>query len=397
MGETAARTNLPLQLTSFVGREAELEGLHGLLRESRLVTVAGVSGMGKTRLAIELGERLLPTFPGGCWFVALASLNDPALIPQTVAEAIGTHDEDLPSLLRSLSGYFTSGPGLLILDNCEHVIDSSARLVESALRASPALSILATSHEPLRVPGEAVWRIAGLATPATKAGASATEAVRLFAARAALGRPSFSLSPARLETVTGICRSLDGIPLAIELAAARVEMMSVEDILERLTDSLRLLTGGSRTGLSRHQTLRAALDWGHHLLDQPEQVVFRRLAVMSGGFDVAAAEAVCGDRSAGLVAAGDVVAELTRLVDKSLVAPEPETGGPTRYRMLETVRQYAAERLLESGEADQARFRHAQHFVALAELAEKSEFSAAQATWLDRLETDHGNLRATLE
>lgn len=399
MSEARANTNLPVQLTSFIGRQSEITALRRLVGESRLVTLAGGAGMGKTRLALEVAGSLLPELSGGTWFVSLASLTEPALVPQLVAEALGDRDQRREPLLESLAAHLGAEPALLLLDNCEHLLDSSARLVEAMLRTCPDLKVLATSHEPLRVPGEAVWRVGPLATPvggtaADGADTAGVESVRLFVARAALAEPRFALGPENLAVVAQICLRLDGIPLAIELAAARTEMMSVEDILERLEDRFRLLTGGMRTVLPRHQTLRAALDWGHQLLDDRERRLFRRLSVFAGGFDAAAAEAIC---SGPVLGADEVVGHLARLVDKSLVAPDPKVAGPTRYRMLGTVRQYAGERLLESGEADRIHFRHADHFLAVAERAEGFQFSPSQAAWLARLEAEHDNIRAALE
>jgi predicted ATPase/DNA-binding CsgD family transcriptional regulator len=391
-------TNLPLQLTSFVGRRAEMAELRQLLGRSRLVTIAGASGMGKTRIALEVGAGLLENHPGGVWFVSLASVRDPALVPYVVASELGLPDQYGEPLVETLAERLSGASALLIIDNCEHLLDSSARLAESLLRRCRDLHILATGHEPLRVPGEMVWRIAPMTVPETDGPVPApdgalTESVRLFEARATLARPRFQLDHRNAATVAQICRRLDGIPLAIELAAARTEMMSVEDILDRLEDRFRLLTGGMRTALPRHQTLRAALDWGHLLLEEPERRLFRRLSVFVGGFDAAAAEAVCSGSG---LNAEDVVDHLSRLVDKSFVSPDPPAAGPTRYRILETVRHYAGERLLEAGETDQVRFTHAEHFVGLAEEADKHQADAGQTTWLSRLETEHRNLRAAL-
>jgi predicted ATPase/DNA-binding CsgD family transcriptional regulator len=394
-------SNLPVQLTSFVGREAELSELRRLLTVGRLVTVAGTSGLGKTRLAVEVASRAQRDLPDGVWFVGLAALADPVLVAREVAAVLGAREQFGEPLLGTLALHVGARRMLLVLDNCEHLLDACARLAEGMLRSCSGLRILATSHEPLRVPGERIWRIAPLGLP-DSGGAEPTpletfaqsEAVRLFLARASLLRPQFTLSPQNAQTVARICQRLDGIPLAIELAAGRSEMMSVDDILELLEDRFRLLTGGSRTGLQRHQTLRAALDWGHHLLDDGERRLFRRLSVFPGGFELAAAEAVCADAA---LPAGEVLSTLSRLVDKSLVVPEAGLKGHTRYRMLETVRQYAAERMHESGEGDETRRRHVEHFLGVAEQAASFERRPGQAYWLERLESEHDDLRAALE
>ena len=392
-------SNLPVQLTSFVGREPELAELTLALRRARLVTIAGSSGLGKTRLAVEVARRTLAEHPDGTWFASLAALTDPDLVLREVATALGVREHFSGSLADAVPAHIGGRELLLVLDNCEHLLDASARLVERLLRDCSGLCVLATGHEPLRVPGERVWRIAPLGLPDPDHGPPSfeimaqAEAIQLFRARAALVQPMFALTPVNVDAVTRICKRLDGIPLAIELAAARTEMMSVNDILARLEDRFRLLTGGSRTALPRHQTLRAALEWGHHLLNEDERKLFRRLSVFSGGFELAAAEAV---GAASDLPVESVLGRLTGLVDKSLVVP---TGGPegrTRFRMLETIRQYAAERLVEAGEADEARRRHADHLLAMAELAAGFERRPGQAEWLERLEADHDDLRAAL-
>jgi predicted ATPase/DNA-binding CsgD family transcriptional regulator len=392
-------SNLPVQLTSFVGREPELAELTAALRQARLLTVAGASGLGKTRLVLELARRTLPDLPDGAWFASLARVSEPAHVAREVAGALRVREQYGGSVADALSGHVGGRELLLVLDNCEHLLDACARLVESLLRTCPGLRVLATAHEPLRVPGEQVWRIAPLGLPRVNNGPAPfetvvdAEAIRLFRARAGLVQPAFALTPFNADAVVQICQRLDGIPLAIELAAARMEMMSVDDILARLEDRFRLLTGGSRTALPRHQTLRAALDWGHHLLNGEESRLFRRLSVFSGTFELAAAEAV----GAGPDLPGEaVLAHLSGLVDKSLVVPAAGPGGRTRCRMLETVRQYAAERLVEAGEGDEARRRHADHFMALAEVAAAFERRPGQAEWLERLEADHEDLLTAL-
>jgi len=392
-------SNLPIQLTSFVGREPELRELAAALRQSRLVTIAGASGLGKTRLALELARNTLPDHPDGAWFASLAGVTDPAQVPREVATALGLREQYGSSVSEALPAHVGARQLLLVLDNCEHLLDACARLIEGMLRDCAGMRVLATGHEPLRVPGERVWRIAPLALPGSENGwtsferVAEAEAIRLFRARAGLVQPQFALTPVNAEAVAGICRRLDGIPLAIELAAARTEMMSVDDILTRLEDRFRLLTGGSRTALPRHQTLRAALDWGHQLLNAEEGRLFRRLSVFAGPFELAAAEAV---GAAADLPAEAVFGHLAGLVDKSLVVPAAGPDGRTRYRMLETVRQYAAERLAHSGEGDETRRRHADHFLAVAEVAAAFERRPGQAEWLARLEFDHEDLRAAL-
>jgi predicted ATPase/DNA-binding CsgD family transcriptional regulator len=392
-------SNLPVQLTSFVGREPEIAELTALLGQGRLVTIAGAAGLGKTRLAAEVASRLRMDHPDGTWFVSLAALADPGLVAREVGTALGVREQFGESALDLLTAHLGSRRTLLVLDNCEHLLDACARLAEALLLACPGVRMLTTSHEPLRVPGERVWRIGPLEVPAVDGRGDAfgtvarAEAVRLFQARAALVQPQFTVSPGNVASVASVCRRLDGIPLAIELAAARTEMMSVDDILGRLEDRFRLLTGGSRTAMPRHQTLRAALDWGHHLLNEPERRLFRRLAVFPGSFELVAVEAVCAGPD---MQAAEVLNLLSRLVDKSLVVPRAGPGGQTRYLMLETIRQYAAERLLEAGEEDPLRSRHLEHFLALAEHAATFERRPGQADWLERLEADHDDLRAAL-
>ena len=395
-GQTTRPGSLPVQLTSFVGRHSDLTELCRLLAETRLVTIAGTAGLGKTRLAVEVASRMAPELEDGAWFVGLSALAEPALVAREVAVALGIREQLGASDVDRLVAHVQERRMLLVLDNCEHLLDTSAGLVEVLLRAGPGLRLLVTSHEPLRVPGERVWRIAPLPVPASASAfeaLAASEAVRLFGVRAMLVQPRFRLSPANLRSVGQICRRLDGIPLAIELAAARLEMMSVDDLLDRLEDRFRLLTGGGRTVMPRHQTLRAAVDWGWRLLDGRERVLFRRLAVFPGSFQLAAVEAVCA--STGHPAAS-LLGLLGRLVDKSLVVPEVTAGGRTQYRMLETIRQYAAERLVESGEESDLRSRHAEHFLWLAERAERFERRPAQPEWLAALEAAHDDLRAAL-
>jgi predicted ATPase/DNA-binding CsgD family transcriptional regulator len=394
----ASQHNLPASLTSFVGRESEMLEARRLLSMTRLLTLNGAGGCGKTRLALEVARDLVGTYPDGVWLVELAPLADPALVPQAVATALGVREQPDRPLAQTLAGYLESRQTLLVLDNCEHLVDAVAHLAEALLSACPKLRILATSREPLRVPGEALWPVSSLSLPdADRApaaeGLMSYEAVRLFVDRARSQLPDFELTEENAVAVIRVCRKLDGIPLAIELAAARLGTLAVEQIAERLEDSLNLLTGGSRTAEPRQQTLRAALDWSYDLLSEAERGLLRRLSVFVGGWTLAAAEEVCSEDGTGR---NDVLDLLSRLVDKSLVVAEASPGAAPRYRMLEPVRQYGHERLEESEDAERVRERHAGYYLALAEEAEPELLGAWQVAWLHRLETEYGNLRAAL-
>ncbi|HEY7198879.1 MAG TPA: LuxR C-terminal-related transcriptional regulator [Candidatus Dormibacteraeota bacterium] len=376
MGTSVMR--LPARSTSFVGRTAELDAICGLLGSSRLVTIAGTAGMGKTRLAIEVASRL----GGDVRFVGLAALDDGGLVPNEVAARLGVAERVGVPVLDVLADHVGTRPLLLLLDNCEHLVDDCALLVEALLRGCDDLRVLATSLQPLRVPGEVVWRLAPLTG----------EAVGLFEARARRVRPDFAVAPDNAEAVAAVCRLLDGIPLAIELAAARMGRMSVADILERLDDRFHVLADDGADE-PRHRTLRAALDWGHQLLDEQERGLLRRLSVFAGTFDLETAEGVCA--GAGL-APGDVSELVFHLVERSLVQAETGRRGPDRYRLLEPVRRYAAERLAQSGEQPVVAERHAACCLALARRAEREERGQDQTGWLRRLEMELDNLRAAL-
>jgi predicted ATPase/DNA-binding CsgD family transcriptional regulator len=383
--------NLPVQLTSFIGRVAEITQVRQLLADSRLVTLTGAGGAGKTRLALQVAADAQAEFPAGVWLVDLAPLTDAALVPVTVARALGLPDLEGRPAMATVTGFIGAGRVLVVLDNCEHLLAVCAVLAEDLLRACPALVILTTSREPVGAAGEATWRV-----PSLPPG----EAMELFADRARRARPGFAVTAENGEAVEEICHRLDGIPLAIELAAARLRAFTPAEIVVGLHDRFRLLTGGSRTAVRRQQTLRASVDWSHALLTEPERVLFRRLAAFAGGFDIDAAQAV---------GAGDgleryqVLDQLALLVDKSLVAAEEsELSGASRYRLLETVRQYAAERLSESGEADQVRTRHRDHFLELASRIELPQAGGPGASgragrrrqMIRRLEADIDNLRS---
>jgi predicted ATPase len=352
---TVVSHNLPVQLTSFVGRGAPMTDVEKLLVDNRLVTLTGAGGAGKTRLAVEIAARIAAEFGDGVWYVDVAPVTHPAVVPVTVARALGLPDQPGRSTMDTLLRFVRDRQMLVVLDNCEHLLNACAELVVALLGAAPGLTVLATSREPIGVAGEVSWRVPSLSL--------ANEAIELFTDRARRAEPDFAVTDASAAAlVAEICRRLDGVPLAIELAAARVRALSLAEILEGLHDRFRLLTGGARTAVRRQQTLRASVDWSHALLSEPERVLFRRLAVFLGGFDLEAAQAVAGG---GDVARYQVLDQLTLLVDKSLVVAE-KTSGRTRYRLLETVRQYALEKLGESGEADAVRSRHRDHYTALA-------------------------------
>ncbi|MBI4278278.1 MAG: tetratricopeptide repeat protein [Armatimonadetes bacterium] len=390
--------NLPIQLTTFVGRERDMEEVKRLLAGTRLLTLTGTGGCGKTRLALQVAAELLEEFRDGVWLVELAALADPALIPQAVASALGVREEPGRPLLATLTDHLHPRHLLLILDNCEQVVAACARLAEALLRACPTLRVLATSREPLGIAGETTWRVPSLSLPDPQRLPSLEhlaqyEAVRLFVDRAAAVQPSFVLTPRNAPAVAQVCQRLDGIPLAIELAAARARVLTVEQIARRLDDRFRLLTGGSRTAMPRHQTLRATMDWSHALLSGKEQALLRRLSVFSGGFTLEAAEAVS---AGGEVETPEILDVVGHLVDKSLVMVDDQPP-EVRYRLLETVRQYGLDHLLETGEAADVRRRHRDFFLALAERAELELLGPDQAVWLDRLEAEHHNLQNALE
>jgi predicted ATPase/DNA-binding CsgD family transcriptional regulator len=365
---------------------------------TRLLTLTGAGGSGKTRLALEVARDLAGAYPDRVWLVELASLSQPELVPQVIAGALGVREQPDRPLVDTLVGHLQEKDLLLILDNCEHLIEACARLAETLLLSCPRLKILATSRQPLGIAGEMRWRVPSLSLPdprprAVVAELSAYGSVRLFLERARLRDPAFALTPQNAEAVSEICRRLEGIPLAIELAAARVGVLSTEQIAELLGNSLVLLSAEDRTVPARHQTLKGTLDWSFELLAKPERTLFGRLSVFAGGWTLEAAETVG--------AGGDIEKEavldlLSRLVDKSLVVAETTSDGRMRYRMLEPVRQYGRQKLEESGEAGAIKGRHAALFLALAEEAEPELRGPRQQEWLERLEAEHGNLRAAL-
>jgi predicted ATPase/class 3 adenylate cyclase/DNA-binding CsgD family transcriptional regulator len=381
VSKTVSSEQLPVQLTSFVGRDAQLTQLRELLAQNRLVTLTGAGGVGKTRLAIQVAAQLSGEFGGGLWYVDLAPITDPELVPVTVARALGLPDQPGRSTMDSLLRFVRDRQMLVVLDNCEHLLDASAELVVALLGAAPGLTLLVTSREAIGVAGEVSWRVPSLSL--------AGEAIELFIDRARHARPDFTLSDDNAAAVVEICRRLDGLPLAIELAAARLRALSLAEILDSLHDRFRLLTGGARTAVRRQQTLRASVDWSHALLTEPERVLFRRLAVFLGGFDLDAAQAVAGG---GDVQRYQVLDQLSLLVDKSLVAVG-DADGRSRYRLLETVRQYALEKLGESGEADSVRSRHRDYYTALAAVLD-APAGRDHEQRIEQAELEIDNLRA---
>jgi predicted ATPase/class 3 adenylate cyclase len=381
------RQNLPVQLTSFIGRECERETVRALINDHRVVTLVGSGGCGKTRLAIQVGAELLDQFPDGVRFVDVAPLGDPSLVLDGIAAAVEVKlepgDAKDAALVRRLEGTKT----LIILDNCEHLVRACADAVSVLLRTGDQVRILATSREPLGLPGESTWRVPSLSLPdgaKSVEEVSACEAIQLFVERAAAAREGFALNPGNAQTIVDVCRTLGGVPLAIELAAARMKALSPREIRDRLSDRFRLLTGGR----GRHQTLRSAIDWSYDLLSEEERGLFRRLSVFAGSFDLAAVEAIWPQ--------SDPLDLVEQLVDKSLVTVEQLDDDKLRYRLLETLRQYSAERLIEADEEEDARERHFGYYVAVAERAYEQRIEDEAAS-LAALKADHDDFRVALK
>lgn len=393
--------NLPTQLTTFIGRENEIAEVKQELESHRLVTLTGSGGTGKTRLSLQVAADLLEKFDHGVWFVELAPLTDSDLIPQTILSTMGVQEQPGKSPLEVLKEYLHEKQTLIVLDNCEHLVSASAKVANTLLNAAPKLKVLASSREALGVKGEVSYPVPSLSLPDVKQlptieQLSQYEAVRLFIDRALLVAPHFVVDKDNAPHIAQICYRLDGIPLAIELAVARIKMLSVEQISKRLDDRFRLLTGGARTALPRQQTLRALIDWSYDILSENERLLLRRLSVFAGGWTLEAAEEICAGDS---IETFDVLDLLTQLVNKSLVVviAEGSQSGETRYRMLETIRQYAREKLQEAGDGEVIRDQHLAYFAKLVEQAEPELYLSNQAFWLNKLDDELDNLRISLE
>ncbi|WP_327097981.1 protein kinase [Nocardia vinacea] len=389
--------NLPLELTSFINRRTEVSELKNLLSSARLVTLTGTGGVGKTRLALRAASSARRGFADGVWSIELADVSDPALLVDVVAATLGVRNESATPLLEVLIDFLSSRETLLVLDNCEQIVEAVAKLTETLLRTSPELRILTTSREPLNIAGEAVLRVAPLSVPdpdrePTLVGLPGFDAVKLFADRAAAAVPGFELDEDNKSAVAWICARLDGLPLAIELAAARMRTMSPQQILARLTDRYTLLTRGSRTAPTRQQTLRWSIDWSYELCTGTEQRLWARMSVFAGSFELDAIEQICGTD----LAPDTPLDVLSSLVDKSILIRE-ESDTVVRFRMLETIRDYGREKLRESGEHTELRRRHRDWYRQLALDAEAGWISARQLDWIIRLERELPNLREALE
>ncbi|MCP2336405.1 ATP-binding protein [Actinomadura rupiterrae] len=394
--------NLPAESTSFVGRRAELDQVLGALERARLVTLLGPGGVGKTRLALRAADRARPLFPDGVWLVELSGLRAPESLPCVIAETLRLPGRRLGDPAEFLAERLAARELLLILDTCEHLVHATALLAERLLTAAPGLRVLTTSRESLNVVGEHIVPVPPLEVPGPRDGTgagggpdtgAACDSVTLFAERAVASSPGFAVAPANHAAVCQLCRRLEGIPLALELAAVRLRAMPVEEIVERLSDRFRVLGGAtaSRTTEHRHQTLRTAITWSHDLCLPAERMLWARLSVFPGDFDLAAAEAVCTDDD---LPPNELVDVLTMLVDKSVVRFDPKAD---RYQMLDTLREYGAERLVQAGERDLLRRRHRDHYAALAGHAARDRLGPRQLWWTRRLQNEAGNLRAALE
>jgi len=389
----AVPNNLPQQVTTFIGREREHVQIKAALKKTRLLTLTGIGGIGKTRLSLQVAADVINEFADGVWFVELAPLTDSNLVPQVVATILGVKEDAGRPLTEALVASVRERQLLLVLDNCEHLVSACAELARQLLQAGPKLSILVTSREPLNISGEAVYTVPPLSIPSLDESMATDaimrfEAVHLFVDRARATQASFRHSDQDMPAIVEICQRLDGIPLALELAAARVRALSVEEIAARVNDRFRLLTSGNRTAQPRQQTLRAMIDWSYDLLHDRERTLLRRLAVFAGSWTLEAAEGV---GSGGGIEESEVLDLLTDLVEKSLVMVDAEGG---RYRLLETVRQYAHELLAESGEMEDARARHLGYFLRLAEAAWSGLVGPQQGVWLARLDFERENLLA---
>jgi len=403
--------NLPAQMTTFIGRENEMDEIKEALRSHRLVTLIGSGGAGKSRLSLQVGMDSLNQFADGVWLVELAPVTDPSLVPHTLLATLNLREDSLRSDTDILVDHLRSKTILLLLDNCEHLVEACAQIAGTLLRACPQLHILASSRESLGIEGEVTYRVPSLQTlnPAalpSLAEMQTVDSIRLFLERAATAKMGFTLTKDNASSIAQICFRLDGIPLAIELAASRVKVLSPEQIAARLDDRFRLLTGGSRTALPRQQTLRAMIDWSYSLLSEQEKTLFRRLAVFVGGWTLEAAESICGEAEnpAHLTTEdrnvrgdeSDILDLMTRLVDKSLVLTE-EVDDEIRYHRLETIRQYSRDKLFETDEVETIRDRHLYYFVQFAERADENLKSGNQVVWQKHVSFEQDNLRAALE
>ena len=383
------RHNLPRQLTRFIGRESEVAACSKLLATSRLLTLTGTGGIGKTRLSLEVAQQTLDAYPDGVWLVELAPLRDAEFVPHAIASVLGIFAQAGRPLVDAIVGHLSARRLLIVMDNCEHVLQACAHLAKRLLEAAGRLTIMASSREPLHLAGETAYSLPALSIPDVHSleALADSDAVRLFVDRAIAAQPDFSLTKENASSVGAICARLDGIPLAIELAAAHVRALPVDAIAQHLADRFRLLKIGDRTVAPRHQTLRAAVGWSYELLSTPEQSVLQRLAVFVGGWTLDAAEAVASGAS---VEAADVLDLHNRLVGKSLVVPNQDRD---RWSLLETVRLYAAERLAAGGDAETVRVRHFEHYLGIAEAA-AARVGTASEDWWRRLDVDRENLRA---
>jgi len=392
LGNPALLNNLPAQLSTFVGRDRELADVRALVESSRLVTLIGAGGCGKTRLSLQVAAELLDGTGDGVWLVELAAVSDPDAVPSAICGALGIAPRPGRAALEALLDALGPQDLLIVLDNCEHLIDACAKTADALVRRCPRVHLVATSREPLGIDGETIYRVPSLSLPAS-GGSEAPEssdAVALFLDRARAQGAALTVNELTVPVIVSVCQRLDGLPLAIELAAARLRSLSLTGLHDRLDQRFRLLTGGSRTALARQQTLRATVDWSYSLLNGAEQSLLRRLSVFAETFDLDAAEAVCGF---GDIAVFDVAELLGALVDKSLVVAEP-AGGALRYRQLETIRQFAAERLAEAGEDEAAAAAaHCQHYLSVAEAAAPHLRGPDQGNWFARLDADQVNLQ----
>lgn len=390
------RTNLPAPIATFIGRENEQADLLNLIMKNRLVTVTGTGGIGKTRLSLQVGQKLVSDYPEGVWFIALEAISDPTLVPKTAASVFNIREGVERPALEILVNALFSKAALLIFDNCEHVLDACAALISALLTNCPSIKILATSREPLGIIGEAIYRVPSMKLPKTQESLDSfrhSESVCLFEERAQLAKFDFCLTLENAASIARICQHLDGIPLGLELAAAKVTMLSAEQIADQLHENLCFLTRGGRTGLPRHQTLRAAIDWSYNLLIPSEKALVRRLSVFVGGWTLDAAVSVCSDES---IQSEEALRLLEQLINKSLVIRE-ESGHEGRYRFHETIRQYMKQKLVESGEKPAISTHHLKYFLKFSEQIEPELVGPRQVQWRSRVRVERHNIRAALE